>query len=604
MANLEEKYPALVAQYFKDNNTQQIIAKRIQDIVYVPDIQPVIQLEGSVSEVQRVKVISPEGMIEVRKKITKPNEFKVDYSAGFLYVHPSMCTKPIELDYYTIGGTYLSYERIFTKLDSNGNIIERLKDIIEGGEFAIRVIKDIADVVTYVERMEADIIESQGLIIEMDEMRINCKNDIENKVTDARERVDEMLADVEVMGGTSILINPTDWTYDNANKRYYYTWTHNQGTNNYSLDFSQFIEGVFYGAIYGFSKDNLDTVTIYSNTQDTVSVYLNSKAYAGEELDAQAIITDIISAVAQTGGTAKTLGLDDWSYDSVKELYYYKWTHGQGTNNYSIDFAQMVGTECHGAFFDYIKNDENNVTIYSPTREIIFIYVNSKAYTGDVGDPSLINIDRMNDGIEKVMMTATERQQLRNALTNITNLQQEDDNIYNRISTIDNTLLNKQNKIDNTLQTTNKEIVKAINELLGLVNKKQNIKDNSLETISKEVTGAINEVNAKGSSSSPFDVLYMGSHIDGDKGYTDIGNGYKMAWGSIILRIDGTDSEMEVTTPCTFTDTNFKVMASVGASNRLIVTGYPTATNKLKIYGWTTQTVGYSYKVNWIAVGK
>lgn len=51
----------------------------------------------------------------------------------------------------------------------------------------------------------------------------------------------------------------------------------------------------------------------------------------------------------------------------------------------------------------------------------------------------------------------------------------------------------KQDKTDNLLNTTNKTVVGAINELNT---NKQNITDNTLETTSKEIVGAINEIDA------------------------------------------------------------------------------------------------------------
>ena len=68
--------------------------------------------------------------------------------------------------------------------------------------------------------------------------------------------------------------------------------------------------------------------------------------------------------------------------------------------------------------------------------------------------------------------------------------------VIGAINEVNANIGDKQNITDNSLETTNKTVIGAINEVNANIGDKQNITDNSLETTNKTVIGAINEINA------------------------------------------------------------------------------------------------------------
>lgn len=517
MSSLKEKYPSLKAQYFIDSESGEIVSKKVKETVSVPDTQPVVQLDGIVSETSRFKFHSPTGMREVRRNdfIENENEYKVDYEGGFLHLHPSMCNQLIEIEYCTTGGTYLSYERIFTKLDKNGTIVERLSDLIEAGEMAIEVIKQHYDLIVYMERLEADIEEAKLTI----------------------DRINEAIESIDQTAGTSLTLAKADWLVDNNTGSFYYTWTHNQGTNNYSIDFSEFDElGNLRNSMFDFVKNDVNTMTIYSKERADIIAYVNAKAYVGDSLDVAGVIADTISSVAQLGGFAFNITTDSWEYDSSLKKYKRVIEHNQRTNNFNIDFTVVDNSLLKGALYEYSKDDTNTITVYSPTQDNVIVYINSKAWTGDISNPSLINIDELVDTANKVMMTRKEREQLSDSYDKVNEV------YYKGIDPL-STLIENNSKLplslmgDDVLQAMSGEanftlssglmVNSGVEYPLSRINMGDTI-SSELHTIIKETVLDIKVINAK--PSKVYQLAWLGN------GYTGFGANAK--YGFLIYDYD------------------------------------------------------------------
>ena len=74
-------------------------------------------------------------------------------------------------------------------------------------------------------------------------------------------------------------------------------------------------------------------------------------------------------------------------------------------------------------------------------------------------------------------------------------LQTTDKTVAGAINEVNQAVKNKQDKTDESLQTNNKTVTGAINEVNQVVKNKQDKTDESLQTTDKTVAGAINEVN-------------------------------------------------------------------------------------------------------------
>ncbi len=65
------------------------------------------------------------------------NQFKVDYNLGFVFFSPSSIGKILQFNFRGTGCHFIPVDRIWTKLDSNGHVLETLAEIIDAGKIAI-----------------------------------------------------------------------------------------------------------------------------------------------------------------------------------------------------------------------------------------------------------------------------------------------------------------------------------------------------------------------------------------------------------------------------------------------------------------------------------
>lgn len=142
-----------------------------------------------------------------------------------------------------------------------------------------------------------------------------------------------------------------------------------------------------------------------------------------------------------------------------------------------------------------------DVTLTNPTNGQSIFYLNGRWYNGDAGGGSVDKVE-----LTQAQYDALSYAEKHNGKLYFITDASSDANLYSKAQ-IDNMLADKQSIISQLLQTTDKTIVGAINELLTtfytkdqtdtlLVNK-QSVTDQTLATTSKNVVGAINEVNSK-----------------------------------------------------------------------------------------------------------
>lgn len=87
--------------------------------------------------------------IDIKQKIVQDFQFKVDYPHGIIYFHTSREGQEINIDrYYGRGQFYTPAQRIYTKLNDFGEVIETLADIIHSIDELSGQIGDVYEVVS------------------------------------------------------------------------------------------------------------------------------------------------------------------------------------------------------------------------------------------------------------------------------------------------------------------------------------------------------------------------------------------------------------------------------------------------------------------------
>jgi len=111
--------------------------------------------------------------IEQHEEITSETQFKVNYQNGIITFHPSQEGQTINIDkYFGRGVIFTPASRIYTSVDSSGDITQTLYDIIELGKSAIDNLEELDIIVSNAQ----SIIDNAKYIGEYDELLSYKKN--------------------------------------------------------------------------------------------------------------------------------------------------------------------------------------------------------------------------------------------------------------------------------------------------------------------------------------------------------------------------------------------------------------------------------------------
>lgn len=96
--------------------------------------------------------------IEQHEEITSETQFKVNYQNGIITFHPSQEGQTINIDkYFGRGVIFTPASRIYTGVDSSGNITQTLYDIIELGKSAIDNLEELDTIVSNAQSIIDDV---------------------------------------------------------------------------------------------------------------------------------------------------------------------------------------------------------------------------------------------------------------------------------------------------------------------------------------------------------------------------------------------------------------------------------------------------------------
>lgn len=187
---------SVLTKYHIDPDTKKPTSVPVVEKQQVHPLKNLIQMIGEVKKNKKIQIIDRD-MIPVNKpeKITQPYHYYVDYEQNLIHFHPDIAGQTIEYKYEDMGVTVISANKIFTKQDEKGNVVELLEDIINMGREAIDVMLTIGGVAIIMKRLEDDIKEGY---------------EVSDKIqADIQQAKDEIL---NVRGNKEVIIKSSDWT--------------------------------------------------------------------------------------------------------------------------------------------------------------------------------------------------------------------------------------------------------------------------------------------------------------------------------------------------------------------------------------------------------
>lgn len=191
-----KKKQSVLTKYHIDPDTKKPITVPVIEKQQVHPLKNLIQMVGEVKKNKKIQIIDRD-MIPVNKpeKITQPYHYYVDYEQNLIHFHPDVAGQTVEYKYEDMGVTVISANKIFTKQDEKGNVVELLEDIIRLGREAIDVMETIGGVAIVMKRLEDDIKEGY---------------EVSDKIqADIKQAKDEIL---NVRGNKEVIIKTSDWT--------------------------------------------------------------------------------------------------------------------------------------------------------------------------------------------------------------------------------------------------------------------------------------------------------------------------------------------------------------------------------------------------------
>lgn len=281
MEMIDEKDNGVITNYYKDLSTGRPIVKIKTEKQTVNSLKNVIQLMETPDEQERVTIADSTDMVEVDnyEDLTEENQYWVDYKnpLGNIYFHPGKKAQTYNIKYGSKGYTLISANKIFTKLDEDGNVVEVLSDILEqgrdiidellilgggvqvfyklqqaiadGNELHTNLQSDISTGTTLNESLKVEIPKAQTiepklkeqnveanrilpLLTEQNEQAVINHNNLQEDIANTSEIIDK----INAIGKDFITITPSMWSVSaDEEGNYNYVWNHNLNTKNIIL---------------------------------------------------------------------------------------------------------------------------------------------------------------------------------------------------------------------------------------------------------------------------------------------------------------------------------------------------------------------------------
>lgn len=147
-------------------------------------------------------------------KIVNQTDFTVDYPNGLLTFHSSQISKEIQVSYTNaIGRLSISSDRIFTKIDNQGNIVQTLNTLIEEGMEVLSNLETIGGANKIINELKGYVDSAKGLSTTIIEGS-NTNNNL--KKTDETARTTNSTLNSTITNADGKIQEMTEWVNKNG----------------------------------------------------------------------------------------------------------------------------------------------------------------------------------------------------------------------------------------------------------------------------------------------------------------------------------------------------------------------------------------------------
>lgn len=199
MRNLDR----IITKYNRDINGNPITNHIIRRHTVSSENYQVV-LDFIPSESLGVRILEPENVYQIyNSDELVEGTFYVDSVSGKVFFDKTMASKEILIDYYSIGLEMIGCERVYTCIAPNGDVLETLGDILNGGKEVLETLKTMGDIIVVIEELKKnikignDVYERLGLKIDVATkllQDLTAKNtEIRQTIADAETKKQEVI---------------------------------------------------------------------------------------------------------------------------------------------------------------------------------------------------------------------------------------------------------------------------------------------------------------------------------------------------------------------------------------------------------------------------
>ena len=338
-----KKKQSVLTKYHIDPDTKKPITVPVVEKQQVHPLKNLIQMVGEVKKNKKIQIIDRD-MIPVNKpeKITQPYHYYVDYEQNLIHFHPDIAGQTVEYKYEDMGVTVISANKIFTKQDEKGNVIELLEDIIRLGREAIDVMETIGGVAIVMKRLEDDIKEGY---------------EVSDKIqADIQQAKDEILS---VRGNKEVIIKSSDWTL-NVDV-YEKEITHDLNSEN--LHVTARNSDTKEAVTIGYKIVDKTRILLKSDETINMSVILSASYYHATQTISDDIAEEVVKARKGEASLDVKITKIDEQLDKIKNgMYISDGTVGNDIEPLKIFSLEYLQQQQIKLLADFFKNIKKGIT--------------------------------------------------------------------------------------------------------------------------------------------------------------------------------------------------------------------------------------------------
>lgn len=316
-----KKKQSVLTKYHIDPDTKKPTSVPVIEKQQVHPLKNLIQMVGEVKKNKKIQIIDRD-MIPVNKpeKITQPYHYYVDYEQNLIHFHPDVAGQTIEYKYEDMGVTVISANKIFTKQDEKGNVIELLEDIIRLGREAIDVMETIGGVAIVMKRLEDDIKEGYEV-----------SQQIQDDIQQAKDEV------INVQSNKEVIIKASEWILNGDGYEKEITHTCNSENLHVTAKNSDTKEAT----TIGYKILDKARILLKSDEAINMSVILSASYYHATQTISDNIAEEVVKARKGEVDLKTKIDSIDSQLDKIKEKINYR----EIQTNLLSDVLKKIRTE-------------------------------------------------------------------------------------------------------------------------------------------------------------------------------------------------------------------------------------------------------------------